>query len=90
MQAWFETIRYMRANKSDVVSIMMPVMGVDQDLAERTYDHVMPMFTLSGEFQPKGLDVIARSFVETGTLPTKPDLANYYTEKFLPSENASK
>jgi hypothetical protein len=36
-------------------------------------------------FQPKALDVLARSFVELDILPTAPDMKTLYTEEFLPA-----
>jgi hypothetical protein len=44
----------------------------------------MPSLSDTGKFDPKGLAVLARSFVETKQLPAEPDMSKLYTEKFLP------
>jgi NitT/TauT family transport system substrate-binding protein len=85
LAGWFETIRFMRANKAETVQIATSVMGVNEGLAVRTYDHVMPMFSSTGRFEPKAVKTLARSFVDIGALDTEPDLTKYYTEKFLPA-----
>jgi NitT/TauT family transport system substrate-binding protein len=87
MAAWFETIKFMRENKAETVRIAEPVMRVPKHIVERSYDEMMSMFSDTGKFEPKAVDVLARSFVELGMLDTKPNLAKYYTEKYLPINN---
>ena len=87
MAAWFETIKYMRANKDETVRIAQPIMRVPKHIVERSYDEMMSMFSDTGKFEPKAVDVLARSFVELGILDTKPNLSKYYTEKYLPINN---
>jgi hypothetical protein len=43
------------------------------------------MFNRTGKFDPKALALLARSFVEMGTLPSAPDMATLVTEQYLPS-----
>jgi len=85
LKGWFETIAFMRANKAETVAIDTQVLQKDTDVISRTYDDVMPMFTDDGHFNKKGLDVLAKSFVDLHTLPTEPDMSKLYTEAFLPS-----
>ena len=59
-------------------------MGADSELTSGIYDELMPMFANDGRFDPKALDVLAKSFVELKTLPTEPDMSKLYTEAFLP------
>jgi NitT/TauT family transport system substrate-binding protein len=84
LAAWFETIQFMRANKEETVRIAQGPMHVPKHIVERSYDEMMSMFSDTGKFEPKAVDVLARSFVELGMLDAKPDLSKYYTEKFLP------
>jgi NitT/TauT family transport system substrate-binding protein len=84
LKGWFATIAFMRANKADSVAIAAQVLQKDPDIISRTYDDVMPMFSADGKFNPKGLAVLARSFVELHTLPSEPDMSKLYTEAFLP------
>jgi NitT/TauT family transport system substrate-binding protein len=88
LAAWFETIRFMRANRDETVRIAMGPMHASKAIAERSYDEMMAMFSDTGRFEPKAVDVLARSFVDLGMLPTKPDLSKYYTEKYLPGATA--
>jgi NitT/TauT family transport system substrate-binding protein len=81
---WFEAIRFMRENKRKTIEIASDVMGTDSELTSGIYDELMPMFANDGRFDPKALDVLAKSFVELKTLPTEPDMSKLYTEAFLP------
>ena len=85
LAGWFETIAWMRQNKAESVKIAMPVMHQSEEIAGRAYDEIMPSFSDTGKFDPKGLAVLARSFVQTNQLPSEPDMSKLYTEKFLPS-----
>jgi hypothetical protein len=42
------------------------------------------MISEDGRFDPKGLAVLRRSFVEMAMLSEEPDMSKLYTEKFLP------
>jgi NitT/TauT family transport system substrate-binding protein len=86
LKGWFKTIAFMRANKAETVAIDAQVLQKDPDIIGRTYDEVMPMFSDDGKFNPKGLAVLAKSFVELHTLPTEPDMSKLYTEAFLPGD----
>lgn len=89
LKGWFKTIAFMRANKAETVAIDAQVLQKDPDIISRTYDEVIPMFSDDGKFNPKGLDVLAKSFVELHTLPTEPDMSKLYTEAFLPGTSNS-
>jgi len=86
LKGWFETIAFMRKNKAETVAIAKDVIGKDAAIVSRTYDEVMPMFSDDGSFKPSALDVLAKSFVELGTLPAEPDMSKLYTEAFLPAK----
>ncbi len=83
---WFETIKFMKANRDKVLPICAKYMNTDLAIAGRVYDQAMPMFTTDGHFDPKGFDVLADSFVTQGTLKTKPELDKMVTEKYLPAK----
>jgi NitT/TauT family transport system substrate-binding protein len=85
LAGWFETIAFMKANKQKTVDITAPVMNVDPQIASKVYDELMPTMSSDGKFDAAGLDVLAASFRDLGLMSTKPDLAKYITEKFLPS-----
>jgi ABC-type nitrate/sulfonate/bicarbonate transport system substrate-binding protein len=85
LAAWFETIAFMRANKAETVRQTAKIMAVSEELADRTYDEVMPILSTDGCFDPKALEVLRRSYVEMGVLETEPDMSKLYTEKYLPA-----
>jgi ABC-type nitrate/sulfonate/bicarbonate transport system substrate-binding protein len=84
LAGWFETIAFMRKDKTKSVEIATQVMGTDAATADKIYDELMPMFSDTGRFDPKALAVLRRSFVEMKTLPEEPDMSKLYTEAFLP------
>lgn len=80
----FESIKFMRENRDEAIKIAAKSMNKDIDITEKTYDALMPMFQEAGKFSPKAMDVLARSWIELGTLNERPDVATLYTEEFLP------
>jgi ABC-type nitrate/sulfonate/bicarbonate transport system substrate-binding protein len=84
LAGWFDTIRFMRANKAKTVEIAKGVMHTDDATSAAIYDAVMPMFNEDGHFKPKALAALARSYVELKMLPKEPDMKTLYTEAFLP------
>jgi ABC-type nitrate/sulfonate/bicarbonate transport system substrate-binding protein len=86
LAGWFDTIRFMRANKAKTVEIAGKVMKLDAASTELIYDSVMPMFNEDGHFKPKALAALARSYVALKTLPKEPDMTKLYDESFLPKK----
>ncbi len=81
---WFEAVALMHRDKEQTVRIATPIMKFNPAIVAATYDIVVPKMSSTGHFDPKGLETLARSYVEMKTLPTEPDMAKFYTEKFLP------
>jgi len=86
LAAWYETVAYMRDHKDQTIDIAARVSEVSKAVAARNYDELMPIFNPTGRFNPKALDVLSRSFVESGALPARPDMSKLYTEQFLPKK----
>ena len=84
LAGWFDTIAYMREHRDQTIEIVRRTAEVSPAVAARDYDELMGMFNRTGKFDPKALAVLARSFVEMGTLPAEPDMNTLITEKFLP------
>jgi ABC-type nitrate/sulfonate/bicarbonate transport system substrate-binding protein len=84
LKALLESVQYMRDHKDQTVELAMAVAEVSKAVATANYDEIMPVLSRNGRFDPKALDVLARSFVEMGALPEKPDMSKLYTEAFLP------
>jgi NitT/TauT family transport system substrate-binding protein len=86
LKGWFDTIRFMRANKAEAVEIASDVIHKDPDITGHTYDALMPMFSDDGRFNPKALAVLAKSYVELKVLDTEPDPKLLTTEALLPAK----
>jgi ABC-type nitrate/sulfonate/bicarbonate transport system substrate-binding protein len=84
LAGWFETVQYMLANRERSIDIAARVAESSKTVAARNYDELMPVFNRTGHFNPKAMDVLARSFVDLGVLPAAPDMTKLYTEEFLP------
>jgi len=81
---WLETIKFMKDNKDKAIDIAAKATGVSKAVATEGYNDTMPIFSTTGKFSPKALDVLATSFVETKLLPSKPDMSKLINESFLP------
>ena len=84
LAGWFETIRFMRANKAESVKIAMEVTQKDNTITQRSYDELMPMFSDTGRWDPKALAVLSKALVELKILTEEPDMSKLYTDVFLP------
>ena len=83
LAGWFETIVYMNDHRPAIIDITMKQIGLSSGVANAIYDDTMPTMSLDGHFNPKALDVLADSFVDTKLLPSKPDMSQLYTEAYL-------
>jgi ABC-type nitrate/sulfonate/bicarbonate transport system substrate-binding protein len=84
LAGWFDTIAYMHDHRAETIDIVQRTSGVSPTIATRDYDELIGMFNRTGKFDPKALAVLARSFVEMGTLPSEPDVQTLVTEQYLP------
>jgi len=86
LAGWMETIRFMRDNKDKdkAIAIAAEKTGVSKAVATEGYNDTMPIFSATGHFEPKALDVLAASFIEIKLLPDKPDMSKLLTEAYLP------
>src|SRR5215831_16747333 len=84
VKAMLESVQYMRDHRAETIAIAMRVAEVSKSVATANYEELMPIFNPTGRFDARALDVLARSFVEMGSLAEKPDMGKLYTEAFLP------
>src|SRR3981189_1616522 len=71
-------------HRTETIDIVRRTAEAPPGVAARDYDELMGMFNPTGKFDPKALDVLARSFVEMGSLPQAPDMRTLITEQYLP------
>lgn len=84
LAGWFETIAFVKHNKAETVRISSAILKIPPEIVGKVYDETMPMLSDDGRFDPKGLAVLRQSFVDMNMLPSAPEMAKLYTEKFLP------
>jgi NitT/TauT family transport system substrate-binding protein len=84
LSAWFESVAFMKQNKTETVRIVAGVLKMPEPIVGRVYDETARMITEDGKFDRKGLAVLSRSFVEMSMLSAEPDMSKLYTEEFLP------
>jgi ABC-type nitrate/sulfonate/bicarbonate transport system substrate-binding protein len=84
LAGWLDSVQYMRDHRDATIDITQRVADVPRSVATRNYDELMPIFNPTGRFNPKALDVLARSFVDLGLFADAPDMTKLYTEAYLP------
>jgi NitT/TauT family transport system substrate-binding protein len=84
VKAFFETIAFMYANKAETVKLAAKAMNLDEAIVSRTYDEEMSMLSKDGVFRPKAMETLARSWVELGILPERPDVSKLINTSFVP------
>lgn len=84
LKAWFETLDYMRSHRDETIAIASRTLGMPASTMGRDYDLLMPAFNTTGRFNPRALETLGHSFVDTGVLPAMPDMQSLVTEKYLP------
>jgi NitT/TauT family transport system substrate-binding protein len=82
--AWFDTVKYMVANKEETIRLTEPATKLPPDIASKVYDLETPALSLTGRFDPQAVDVVMQSFVDLGVLDSVPKDKVLYTEAFLP------
>jgi ABC-type nitrate/sulfonate/bicarbonate transport system substrate-binding protein len=84
LQGWFETIAYMKTHKAESVAISAKVINISEAVASRVYDEQMSAFSTDGSFDPEGVAVLKKSFIDMGLLKEAPDDKDMFTTQFLP------
>jgi NitT/TauT family transport system substrate-binding protein len=85
LRAWFRSVDFANGDKATTIRVIGDLLKMDPAIVSQVYDIQMPMYSHDGRFNPKALATLARSYVETGNLPSEPDMSKLYTEAFLPT-----
>ena len=83
LSGWYETIAWMKANKTQAVAIAAKVQNVDPSIVAGTYDLMMPVFSTTA-FQPEGARDLVALVRRVRALDKEPDMKTLYTEAYLP------
>jgi ABC-type nitrate/sulfonate/bicarbonate transport system substrate-binding protein len=84
LQGWANTIAFMRANKAKAVEITAKVVKLPPSVISRAYDDQIGIFNIDGNFDPKAVAMLKKSFVEMGLLKEQPSDSQLFTTQFLP------
>jgi NitT/TauT family transport system substrate-binding protein len=84
LAAWFETVRFAKANKDDAIRYSRPLTRLTDETASAIYDSQIAMFSLDGRFEPKALEVTKQAVRELGQIETLPADGALFSEEFLP------
>jgi ABC-type nitrate/sulfonate/bicarbonate transport system substrate-binding protein len=84
LEAWFDTIAFMKKNKDKAVEISAKVINVSPAVAARVYDEQMGYFSDDGTFDPQAVAVLKQSYIEMGLLKEIPDDKTLFTTQFVP------
>lgn len=84
LRGWVETIAFMKANKDKTVEITSKVINLKPSVISRAYDEQIGIFSETGEFDPKAVEMLKQSFIEMGLLKEKPEDKVLFTTQFLP------
>jgi NitT/TauT family transport system substrate-binding protein len=84
LAGWFDTVAWVRANREETIAIGVRTLGISPSVAAKSYEGVLPGYSSDGRFRPEAIRTLARSMVETGLLPSEPDMSKLYTEDYLP------
>jgi ABC-type nitrate/sulfonate/bicarbonate transport system substrate-binding protein len=87
LAGWFETVRWMQANRAEAIALSQKVTLLPDDIAGRIYDEQMKaMYYTDGHFPPAVIDAMRQLFLDLHMLPSVPPNGDLYTEEFLSKE----
>lgn len=84
LRAWFETMRFMKANKAETVRLTQKDTKLPDDVAGAIYDSEVPSFFTDGHFDRANLAAVKQALIDVGLIDTAPPDDQLITEKFLP------
>jgi ABC-type nitrate/sulfonate/bicarbonate transport system substrate-binding protein len=82
--AWFDTLRFMKANKVETIRITQPWTKLPDDIASEIYDAETPSFFTDGHIDKKKLAAVQQALVDVGVIDKPAPEADFVDERFLP------
>jgi NitT/TauT family transport system substrate-binding protein len=83
LDAWFETIAWMKTNKEKTVEISARVLKSTPEIISRAYDEQIKMLQDNGKFDPEAIKVIKESLIEMDILDKQPTDDQLFTTQFV-------
>ena len=85
--AFVRGLKWMASHSAEGIAKVIPAEHAlgNMELFTRAIKNSLPMYSPDGRFHAEAIRTLARSMVETGLLPSEPDMSKLYTEDYLPS-----
>jgi len=84
LQGFFETIAFMKTHKAETSRAAERVLHFSPTLANKVYDLEIGMLLDDGQFDPRAVATLKRSYLEMKTLHTEPADSELFTTQFVP------
>ncbi len=84
LAAWFDTMRFIKANKAETIRITQKDTKLPDDVASAIYDAEVPTFFTDGHFDRAKLAAVKQALIDVGLIDKPPPDDAIITEKFLP------
>ena len=84
LKGWFDTVRFVRANRDYSVGVIAAVLGRDPELVSKLYDQLAFTYSDDGRFEPMRMKGLARALNDQFGVDESA-IAALYTEAFLPA-----
>lgn len=84
LAAWFDTLRFMKADKAETIRITEKDTKLPDDIASAVYDAEAPAFFSDGHFDRAKFAVVKQALIDSGQTDKMPPDDQLITEKFLP------
>jgi NitT/TauT family transport system substrate-binding protein len=84
LSAWFETVAFMKSDKSAAIRLTEKDTQLPPDLASKVYDEEMPDYRTDGHFDARDFAAVKQSLLDLGLVTTMPPDAAMLRQDFLP------
>jgi NitT/TauT family transport system substrate-binding protein len=74
LAAYFETVEWMEANPDEVKAAAVEFLNLTPEVAERTYEEIMPLYSRDGALNVEGLKKTAEMLPELDVADEVPDV----------------
>jgi NitT/TauT family transport system substrate-binding protein len=88
LAAWFETMRFIKANKAETIRLTRKDTNLPEDIAGAIYDAEVPSFFTDGHFDRTKLAAVKQALVDVGLIDQAPPDDQLIVEKFLPKSGS--
>jgi ABC-type nitrate/sulfonate/bicarbonate transport system substrate-binding protein len=84
LEGWYETIRYMKAHRDEVIAYMTTSFQVSPNAAAKTYDLDIGNLSTDGVIPTENLNGLSQSLVQMGIAKEAPPVGTFWDGRFVP------